>query len=245
MEFIFSRDIQAELLDVDKLFNKSLSSWWDEIDVFAQELDRDLSRRLLPAIIIKAYRCLGMDKEFYIKMTSLYKIMDFANKIHLTVKDGKEGQENNQQLQFTILIGDYIFGKVFSLLLETRAEKLLPGFAAMICEINEGFIVQYKLNGALQEVLARTRAPLYKNAFASAADLSGLSPDITSIYEDFGYNLGMALELIYVYEQKQLAGGYYSNAKEQLQGMNQYIDALNPEFAGLIEEIGREIGGEI
>ncbi|MDD3364692.1 MAG: hypothetical protein PHZ03_06905 [Syntrophomonas sp.] len=243
MEFIFTREIKADLLDVDNLFKSSLSPWWDEIDGYARKMDGDLSFQLLPAMVISAYRCLGLENKLSIQMANLYKTINFANKIHVMVKDEEEGQEHNQELQFTILIGDYIFGKVFSLLLETRADKLLDSFAAMICEINEGLIVKYKLNRNLQEVLARTRAPLYKNAFKSAGELAGLAPEITGIYGELGYNLGMALELVYVHEQKQDAGDYFIKAEQLLQSLSRHIIGMEPVFQKLVQEMGQEIGG--
>ncbi|PKM76781.1 MAG: hypothetical protein CVU90_10795 [Firmicutes bacterium HGW-Firmicutes-15] len=243
MEFIFTREIKADLLDVDKIFKRSLLPWWDEIDIYARKINGDLSFQLLPALVIGAYRCLGLERELSIQMANLYKTIDFANKIHLMVKDEEEGQEHNQELQFTILIGDYIFGKVFSLLLETRADKLLDSFAAMICEINEGLIVKYKLKKDLLEVLARTRGPLFNNAFKSAAELAGLAPEITGIYGELGSNLGIALELIYVHQQKQDAGDYLIKVEQLLQSLSSRIIGMEPVFEKLVQEMNREIGG--
>jgi hypothetical protein len=243
MEFIFTRETKAALLDVDDLFKSSLSPWWDEIDIYVRKMDGDLSFQLLPAMVISAYGFLGLENKLSIQMANLYKTIDFANKIHVMVKDEEEGQEHNQELQFTILIGDYIFGKVFSLLLETRADKLLDSFAAMICEINEGLIVEYKLGGKLQEVLARTRAPLYKNAFRSAAQLAELAPEITGMYGDLGHNLGMALELMYVHGQKQDAGDYIIKAQILLESLRCFNIGMKPMFVILIQQMNREIGG--
>jgi hypothetical protein len=244
MEFIFTREIKADLLAVDDIFKRSLLPWWDEIDIYARKMDGDLSFQMLPAMVISAYQCLGLERELYIQMANLYKTINFANKIHVMVKDEEEGQEHNQELQFTILIGDYIFGKVFSLLLETRADKLLDSFTAMICEINEGFIVEYKLNANLQEILVRTRAPLYKNAFESAAQLAELAPEITEMYGELGHNLGMALELVYVHEQKQDAGQYLVEAEQMLQSLSRHIIEMQPVFEILVQKIKQEIGGE-
>lgn len=243
MEFIFTREMKADLLEVEDLFKRSLLSWWDEIYIYVQKMDGDLSFQLLTAMVINAYRCLGLERELSIQMANLFKTINFASKIHVLVKDDDEGQEHNQELQFTVLIGDYIFGKVMSLLLDTRADKLLDRFAAMICEINEGLIVEYKLNKGLQEVLARTKAPLYNNAFNSAAELAGLAPEVTGIYTELGYNLGMALELLYVHGQKEDVGAYLIKAEQLLQSLRHHIPGMEPGLEKLVQEMYKELGG--
>ncbi len=242
MEYIFTREIKTDLIEVDALFKRSLLPWWAEIDVYRRKIEADPGFQLLPAVVICAYRCLGLERELAIQMANLYKTINFANKIHIMVKDEEEGQKHNQALQFTILIGDYIFGKVFSLLLETRADKLIDSFAAMICEINEGFIVEYKLNRELEEVLSRTRAPLYKNAFKSAAQLRAMSAENTRVYGDLGYNLGMALELLYVHGRKLDAGKFMSKAEQLLQSLA-HPNIKKEWLEKLVQNLNQPVGG--
>ena len=237
MEFIFTKDIQTELQEVDTTFQESLLPWWDEISAYMPDVEKDLGFKLLPVMVINAYRYLGMDSGLSVQMANLFKTIDFASKIHVLVKDDDEGQKHNQEMQFAILIGDYIFGKVLKLLLETQADKLLEMFASMIGTINEGLIIEYKLNSVLEQVLTKTRAPLYHNAFLSAAKMAGLTPEIAEVYAQIGLNLGIALELNFIYGQKHSGYAYLDKAQQLLQLLNKNEIPQYDSLEKLVSEI--------
>lgn len=218
MNFTFARDMQGDLLAVDSLFKKSLFPWWDDISIYIDNMDADFTFNMLPAMVIAAYRNLGLNKELNLAMANLFKTIYFANRIHVLIKDDEEGQLQNQELQFTILIGDYIFGRILKLLLEAKADRLLKIFSAMMCEMNEGLVVQYKLDGDLQQTLAMTRASLYSSAFITAAQMAGLEENKIVIYGEIGRNLGMALEIKYNYGQDNR--GYLYEAERLLEQFN-------------------------
>ena len=195
MNFAFTRELEVEIYDMEKMFKQSLQPWWGDMSFLLARLQDDTSFQLMPPVAILAYKFLGMDRKINVSMANIFKTIYFASKIHIMIRDSEEGQPQNQELQFTILIGDYIFGRVLKLLLEARADQLLDEFACMISQINEGLVIKYKLDESLQEVLYRSSAPLYSTAFASAAKLKGLVPAGVKMYEQIGLNLGMALEL--------------------------------------------------
>jgi len=244
MEFIFTREMKTDLLDVDNIFTKSLLPWWDEISVYVPRVE-DLSFKLLPAMVVNAYRYMGIERDSYLEMANLFKTIYFASKVHVLIKDDEDGQKHNQELQFTILIGDYIFGKVLSLLLKTDCDKLLDIFAVMLCDINEGLIIEHKMNGTRQEVLAKTMGPLYKNAFLTAAKVAGLIHEKALIYGEIGYNLGIALELIYIYEQKHDAHTYLDKAEMLLMQLNRNEICEIEALENLMQEIRNNLGGSV
>lgn len=238
MKFIFTRDIQNDLQEVDHIFKRSLLPWWDEISAYMPEVDQDPGFRLLPVMVLNAYKYLGMDRGKSVPMANLFKTIDFASRIHVMVKDDEEGQTHNQAMQFTILIGDYIFGRVLKLLLENRADQFLGLFAAMICTINEGLIIEYKLNGDLEQVLAKTRASMYKNAFLIAGQTAQITPEATETYGEIGFNLGTALELIFVHGQMKRARVYVDKAEKLLRKMDLTGDHNLQVLENLINDIG-------
>jgi geranylgeranyl pyrophosphate synthase len=244
MEFIFTREMQDDLREVNNTFQRSLLPWWDEISIYVPEADRDLGYKLLPAMVINAYRYLGIERELTIQMANIFKTINFANIIHILAKDDEEGQIHNQELQFAILIGDYIFGRVLKLLLEADADKLLNIFATMICSINEGLVIKHTLHGGLEDVLTKTRAPLYTNAFLTAGKMAGLKPETAEIYSEIGHNLGMAVELIYIYHQEKCGRTYLYKA-QSLMGQLQDAEVLKiGEMEALMQQISNNTGGD-
>jgi len=239
MEFIFNKDIQTDLQEVDKTFRSSLVPWWDEISAYMPKIDKDLGFRILPVMVINAYRSLGLEKDLAIQMANLFKTIDFASKIHVMVKDDDEGQKHNQEMQFTILIGDYIFGRVLKLLVETRTDHLLNMFATMIGTINEGLIIQHEFKSGLEQTLVQTRAPLYFNAFLSAAKMADLPPDTAEVYGEIGHNLGIALELTFVHGQKGVGQAYLDKTKNLLQLLNKNENRRFQSLENLIHQMDK------
>ncbi len=194
MVFEFSR--HDELQELDVLFKKSISPWSEEIEVYLELIKGDHTWRTLAAIVFNIYRGIGLNKDLSLSMANIYKILYLSVFIHELIHDDEEGQEYNQLMQFSILIGDYMFGRIMALLLEAEADMLLPLFADTICEINQGMVGRYKLKGSWSDYISSTRASLYKSAFATAACYAGKSEEEQISFQEAGYNLGKAVEFI-------------------------------------------------
>jgi geranylgeranyl pyrophosphate synthase len=196
MNFAFTRVLAKELREVEDRHRENLASWWDELASLRESLREDKSLQLIPAVVVLAYRYLNSDHKLTINMAGLFKTLYFANLIHIRVKDEEEGQTNDQRLQFAILIGDYIFGRILKLLLEINAVEVLDNLALMICGVNEGLVMRHRLDAEPSEVIKRGNAAIYGTAFTTAARLKGLDQKGIELYGQIGCNLGMALELL-------------------------------------------------
>lgn len=196
MGFVFTRNLQKELNEVDQLFEKSLAPWWEELLPLVKGLESDTTWKSLPVFTMAVYRYMNIERKLSIVMTTIFKNLYLASRIHETVKDDQEGQEYNQNLQFSILIGDFIFGRVLKLLLEAEALELLETFAKMICEINEGMTLKYKTDSRFIDNIEKTRVPLYATAFYTAACLNGCDEFQREIYKRLGHDLGFSVLLV-------------------------------------------------
>lgn len=196
MKFTFAKALTEELKQVETIYQEGLQIWWDDLASLRECLQDDKSLQLMPAVVVMAYKYIDSDHKLMIEMASLFKTLYFANLIHHQVKDEEEGQANDQALQFTILIGDYIFGRILKLLLKIGAVEVLDNLALMICRINEGLVMQHKLEARPLEVIKRSNAAIYEAAFVSAARLKGLAPEAIELYGRLGFHIGMAVELL-------------------------------------------------
>lgn len=239
MDAILTDDNIVDLAEVYKEFQKGLRPWWDELCCFVPSPGADIGFEILPVMVLNAYNWLGIDKLRAIKMASLFRTINFANVIHLKVQDVDEGQKHDQMLQFTILIGDYIFGRVLKLLLETQAESMLDQFAAMIGTINEGFVLKYHLEADMESYLIRTRGPLYYNAFSSAARMQGWDSDLVAVYGNLGRNLGLALEMRYAYNEPDRGFWYLQQAQTLYVPLNRDGLLVESEWDDLVQAISR------
>lgn len=243
MNSIFSEDVEASLIDVDNLLEKSLLPWWDDITSYKEHLQEDITWKVLPEVVLDVYKYFGIDRQLSIAMANIFKTIYFSNHIHSLVKDDEEGQKHSNDLQFTILIGDYIFGRVLKLLVENGVSELLAVLSNMICELNEGMVLQYKTDVKLHQALQKTRAPLYAAAFDTAAQLSGLEGEHKQLYQEIGYNLGMAIELSNENESGPEAKTYIHNAELILRHCHDFYNMQDNILEKIIKDLHVSICG--
>jgi len=227
MNFAFTRFLVEEIKEVDAMCQESLRIWWDDLAALRECLQNDRSFQLMPAVVVLAYKYLDSDHKLTVDMAGLFKTLYFANLIHNQVMDEEEGQVNDQRLQFTILIGDYIFGRVLKLLLKIDAVQILDNLALMMCRINEGLVMQYKLGAEQLDVIKSGNAAIYETAFLTAARLKMLDQEAIELYGRLGFNIGVAIELL-IAENTDQALPYIEKSSEllvQFKRMNGFQDS--------------------
>lgn len=241
MKQIFARDFRTEILELDVIFKNSLLPWWEDLSEYIKQLEDDTTWNMLPLVVLGIYRFNGLDRQISIAMANIFKTLYLANSIHALVKDDKEGQEHNQQLQFSILLGDYIFGRMLKLLVQAQADHLVGIFAHMMAEINEGMVLQHKYQIEHLEALKRTRGPLYMRAFETAAQLTGMDAENQERYRQMGLALGMSIELLafdnlhqqmhnYMHETEQI----FKEIKLQSNTSNSTLEKVITKLHGLL-----------
>jgi hypothetical protein len=200
MKYIFSREISGDIAKVEDSFRDNLLPWWSDIEIYYNRMQDDLTWNVLPAVVLSVYKHFDLNRSLAVAMASVFKTVYFSNTIHAQIKDDEEGQIHDNKLQFAILVGDYIFGTVLKSLVRSGTTSLVGIMSDMICELNEGMVLQSKTSAEKTKVLEKTRAPLYGTSFLSAARLAGLNLDKQEVYRKMGQNLGMSFEL---YADKQ------------------------------------------
>lgn len=196
MDFRFTRALRTELNDVEGMFKRSLLPWWEDIQEYLNSIANDPTWMVLPSIVLSSYKYMGVERQFSKSMTNIFKTIYLAIYIHERVKDDDEGQLYNKEMQFSILIGDYIFGRMLKLLIEAEADRLLPIFSNMICEINEGLVNKHKMGLDYEASLLQTRGPLYEAIYRTAAVSAQKDAEDREMIARTGYHLGMAIEML-------------------------------------------------
>lgn len=224
INFNFSWELEKDVLEIENIFNESLQPFNADIEDFTDYLQADPLWKNIQEFVLMTYEYFGLDRDLAIKIAVIFKMAYLANYIHESVKDDEEGQIYNQKLQFTILIGDYLFGKIMSLLLEAGGDELVSIFADMLAEINEGLIIKYKIDSYSDQVIRRTKASYYSYTFLTAARLAGINgeEDLHNI-NDLGANLGIIMYLLY-------NKGSYEQIRKHILQVHQLFDLVNKDM---------------
>ncbi len=242
MDRLITRELNNELIELDRVFKETINPWWDSTYSYYQQLIYDITWKALPPVITAAYRYLGCEGQV-ITFTNIFRTAYFAHHIHASVRDDKEGQKHNREMQFSILIGDYFFGRLLKLLVEADNKKILVPFAAMICSMNEGMVIKHKIDAKDNQVVEKTKAPIYATAFLSAAINAEKDAEFCEIYRQLGFNLGMCIELSYDNNLHSMAlqylfrtEGIFKQIDKEYHGKNNLLENVINEMKDILAE---------
>ncbi|HWP98480.1 MAG TPA: hypothetical protein VN426_16680 [Syntrophomonadaceae bacterium] len=191
-----TRELHNDLLAVNEVFKSSIQPWWNDVLVYHEQVEKEETFALLPALTLAVFDYMGHKREVALVIASIVKLFYFNNRIVETVKDDEEGQVQDQNLQFSILIGDYVLGSILKLLVENEVDSLLKLFSDMMAQVNQGLVEKYKLSMSCQEIIMKSRIPIYQTAFLAAARLGEVDPQEEARLKQMGLHVGMAVELL-------------------------------------------------
>ncbi len=103
----------------------------------------------------------------------------------------------------TVLVGDFLFGRAFELMVETNDIRILDILARASRIISEGEVLQMALTGDLditidqyRDVIDAKTAALFAAACAAGAIAGGGDQNAADAMRDYGHHLGMAFQMI-------------------------------------------------
>lgn len=231
------RDLNGDLEEVNQSLKSSLMPWWEDIQGHHRCCERENTWQMLPVAVLAAYGYKGLRKDLAIAMAAIFKTVFLASSIHGTIKDDEEGQVYSKGMQFTILIGDYIFGRILKMLVDIKADMLLNVFATMICEINEGKVMENRLSMPFYQVTGKTRASMYGAAFLTASRMAGENQGRQELFQALGFNLGMALELLSDSRSGVTAALYIEQSLELFHDINQEHPVVNSTLEDIMLQL--------
>jgi geranylgeranyl pyrophosphate synthase len=151
---------------------------------------------------------LGADEEPLITSAAAIEMLHTATLVHDDLIDGALMRRGSPTLNAnwtpakTVLTGDLIFSYAALLAAETDSVRVMHLFAETLATIVNGEITQEFANRGqatredyYRRIHAKT-ASLFEAAAASAAYLSPVGDDIIDIVRRYGYEIGMAFQII-------------------------------------------------
>lgn len=119
------------------------------------------------------------------------------------IRRGKATVSNLWGKDTAVLLGDYMFAKSATFVCDTGNIRVIKRFAETIMELSSGqlheTVVAYQNDQDMTQYLERIynkTASLFTTASQSGAILSGASEHEIQALRDYGYNLGMAFQIV-------------------------------------------------
>ena len=200
--------LKEDMRRVDDRLLAALEGKRDLIPEVARHLIASGGKRLRPMVALASARLCGYQGDAHIDLAAAVEMMHSATLLHDDVVDEGALRRGRQAARLiwgnkaSILVGDFLLGKAFDLMVGTQSLHALRILSAAACRIAEGEVMQLACQrrletdeaacleiaaaktGALFAAAAQTGSALVKSARAHGARL-----------ETYGHQLGMAFQL--------------------------------------------------
>lgn len=204
-----SQWIADDLEKVDLEFRRHLRSGVPIISAIGEHLLLSGGKRLRPILLLLAARASGYRGDQHISMASLIEFIHTATLLHDDVVDraelrrGMESANSKWGNEACVLVGDFLFTKCFSLLVENGNQKILQVIARATTLMAEGELEELTKTDDLSlteekyfSIIARKTAALFSAATQVGAILGEAPEEMERALAHFGMDLGIAFQLM-------------------------------------------------
>ncbi len=166
-------------------------------------------KRIRPALLLLAARLSGYTADKAVPLASVVEFIHTATLLHDDVVDSatlRRGLASANTLwgnEASVLVGDFLFSKSFSLMVDVGSLDVLRVLSSATTVIAEGEVMQLLCTGELDlteeqytDVIRSKTAILMSAACEAGAILGAATPSQRQALADFGLDLGIAFQLM-------------------------------------------------
>lgn len=201
--------VAAEMEAVNEFIRERMASDVPMIPDLASHLINSGGKRLRPMLTIASSQMCGYTGKDHIKLAATVEFLHTATLLHDDVVDesdlrrGKRTARTIWGNQASVLVGDFLLGRAFKLMVETKSLRALEIIADAASIIAEGEVMQLaaaKDTGTTEDaylrVISAKTAALFAAATEIGAVISGRNGSEAAALESYGRNLGIAFQLV-------------------------------------------------
>jgi octaprenyl-diphosphate synthase len=201
--------IGEDLKNVELQFKKDLQSDVPLIRKVGEYVLSSGGKRIRPALLLLSAKLCGYQGDRHVPLASVIEFIHTATLLHDDVVDNanlRRGIASANTLwgnEASVLVGDFLFSKSFSLMVGDGDLKVLQVLSNATTIIAEGEVLQLICTSDLDmneeryiEVVKSKTAILLSAACQAGAVLGKASPEREAAMRDFGMGLGIAFQLM-------------------------------------------------
>ena len=208
LEIVFEC-IGNDLEKVDQEFRKNLRSHVPIISAIGEYLLLSGGKRFRAKLLLLSSKLCGYHGNFHISMASLIEFIHTATLLHDDVVDkaqlrrGIDSANAKWGNEACVLVGDFLFTKCFSLLVQSGSWKILETVSKATTIMAEGELEELIKTKDLSlteddylSIITRKTASLISAATQIGAILGGVPEEKERALFEFGMDVGIAFQLI-------------------------------------------------
>lgn len=199
----------SDMSRVNELILSKAGSDVEMIPEVANHLISSGGKRLRPMLTLAAAQMFGYTGENHVKLATSVEFMHTATLLHDDVVDesdlrrGKKTARTIWGNQASVLVGDFLLGQAFRMMVEVGSLEALDILSAAASIIAEGEVMQLAAAKNLETtedehfaVIKAKTAALFSAAAEVGPVIAGASKNDKAALRSYGMNLGLAFQLI-------------------------------------------------
>ena len=201
--------IKEELESVEEISVNALNSDVDIINNMGAYISRNGGKRLRPALVILSSKASGHSSKDSINLACAVEYIHIATLLHDDVIDsadmrrGAPSANSKWGSKASILVGDYLFAKSFSIMVKEGNQQIMDSLANASMKMAEGeiqqLIAKYNVNMKEEkyiEIITKKTAELIASCCEVGALLANAPKEQVNAMYAYGMNIGIAFQLI-------------------------------------------------
>src|SRR5512136_1825926 len=198
-----------DLEKVDQEFRKNLKSGVPIISAIGEHLLLSGGKRFRPTLLLLSAKLCGYQGQHHISLASLIEFIHTATLLHDDVVDRAQLRRGSLSAnsiwgnEACVLVGDFLFTKCFSLMVENGNLKILHAISKGTTLMAEGELDELVKTNDLSlteegylSIIARKTGALISAAAQIGSILGNVSEDMEGALTQFGMDVGIAFQLI-------------------------------------------------
>jgi octaprenyl-diphosphate synthase len=194
---------------VNEFILEKAQSHVELIPELAGHLINSGGKRIRPMLTLAAARMCGYSGLHHVKLAMAVEFMHTATLLHDDVVDESDTRRGKQAArviwgnQASVLVGDYLLGQAFKMMVETGSLDCLRILSEAACTIAEGEVLQLSVSqdtstteDSYLKVVGAKTAALFSAACKVGAVIAAKPRNNQEALESFGRNLGIAFQLV-------------------------------------------------
>jgi octaprenyl-diphosphate synthase len=199
----------SDMALVNEFILEKAQSHVELIPELAGHLINSGGKRIRPMLTVAAARMCGYTGLHHLKLAMSVEFMHTATLLHDDVVDesdmrrGKEAARVIWGNQASVLVGDYLLGQAFKMMVETGSLDCLRILSDAACTIAEGEVLQLSVSqdtstteDSYLKVVGAKTAALFQAAAKVGGVIAGRPRNEQEALESYGRNLGNAFQLV-------------------------------------------------
>lgn len=201
--------IRADLEAVEREFVRHIQSRVALIPEMGRYIQKSGGKRVRPAVLLMASRLSGYQGERAVLYASVVEFIHTATLVHDDIIDGADLRRGRLAVHsrwgndITVLLGDYLYIKSMAMALTQDSLEIIRLLCDVTLRMIEGELYQLTKAGDVDiseeehlEIIRRKTAFLFGGCAQIGGMLGGVSPDGENALREYGFNLGVAFQLV-------------------------------------------------